>query len=122
MGYDEIVRLLIKNRANMYPINHMGTSLMHTAASEGHEKTVVTLAERMSAGCINSRDHWGDTPMHVAASNGHVAVLKALFHLGANVNSIRKDGSSPLSLAVAIGSPATVSTLLDLGAQVRPLD
>ncbi|PWW79109.1 ankyrin, partial [Tuber magnatum] len=107
-----VVRLLIGKGANMYPIDHMGATLMHTAAQEGHEETVLALAERMGQGCINSRNYWGDTPMHLAASNSHVAVVEILFRLGADINAVREDGASPLTLAVSMGSPGGYAELL----------
>ncbi|KAK5723175.1 hypothetical protein LTR17_013895 [Elasticomyces elasticus] len=107
-GRKAIVRLLIKNLANVNLMSPMGSALWG-ASSVGSEGTVRLLLEN-SADVNAYTEHHG-TALKVASEHGHVGIVSLLLDHGADVN-IGSCGFSALQMACATGHEAIVRALL----------
>ena len=85
------------------------------AASNGHTKTVVLLADY---GANMDRPHAenGVTAIGIAAYGGHDEIVQFLARRAADVNAKSNDGATPLMFAAGKCSVETVSALLAAGA------
>ena len=92
-----------------------GQTLMHWAASGGHEVVVNWLLSEKNVN-PDSKDSYDMTPLSYAVSEGHEAVVNLLLRKGANPNLKAESGRSPLSRAVVNGHETIVSLLLAKGA------
>ncbi|EOY29491.1 Ankyrin repeat family protein, putative [Theobroma cacao] len=76
------------------------TTVLHTAASQGHTEVVNFLLEKdSSVAAIASRN--GKTALHSAAKNGHLEIVKALLSKEPGIATrIDKNGQTALHMAV----------------------
>ena len=74
--YQEIVVLLLKNKADVTARDQSGSTPLHWAAFGGYKDVVALLLENKAE--INTRDNKGETPLHVAALEGNKDVVVLL--------------------------------------------
>lgn len=82
--------------------DHMGSTALHLAASEGHTDMVRKLLA-LGAGEIHlggGRKKYAKTPLHEAAMNGHADVCRLLVDFGLLVDCHTTRGRTPLMYAV----------------------
>ncbi|KAJ1455632.1 ankyrin repeat-containing domain protein, partial [Pelagophyceae sp. CCMP2097] len=83
-GHSEVVRVFIKNGADMNRATHTGRMPAFAAALLGHEVAFDIFLGAL--GCdANRPENDGWTAAHAAASKGHVAVLTSLLRAGCDV-------------------------------------
>lgn len=145
-GHVTIVDVLLKKKAFVNPLNHMGRTPLHLAAMSGHNKVLQLLLRHgaeakapdnigltalhfatwdghekvvqtlLSAGVGLTSDQWRRTPLHGAARNGHDFIVTILLNAKADVAMRDNYGRTALHLAAFQGQEATVRTLLQAGA------
>lgn len=84
-------------------------SAMLQGAAEGALGTLLDL--RDAGVSLNVTDDAGNTPLMQAVRAGHLGVVRALFHLGADINRRNQAGESGTSLAEAGGNPDMMATM-----------
>jgi ankyrin repeat protein len=81
----EVVQSLLENGADMTAKTSSGWTVLHWAASKGHETLVQTLLERGVD--VRARDNSGQTALHDAVLNGHKAIIALLIEYGEEVEA-----------------------------------
>ncbi|XP_052769568.1 ankyrin-3-like isoform X2 [Mya arenaria] len=113
----DIVRLLIKHKANINVSNEQKYTPLHVAAWNGHLETVRELLKFGAPHDIKTND--GNTPLGLAAHGCHLSVMKELLQLGCNVNNKDKDEDDPILYASYNGMTRGVELLLEHGANAN---
>jgi ankyrin repeat protein len=75
-GHAEVVRILLKNHADVKYVDRRGRNAVHLAAMRGHAKVCQVLIEY--GGHMFAGDMHGNTPLHLAALNNHYDVVDFL--------------------------------------------
>lgn len=112
-GHNDVVELLLTNKADVNATDDSGRTPLHLAVTNGNTDTVKLLLANQAK--INTRDIYGTTPLHYAADKGHLEVVKLLLSSGANVYVTNSVGETPLMMAAKIRNEnlsADVSKLL----------
>ena len=127
-GNTEVVRELIRNRADVNLANGMGQTPMWQAVRNGHAETVRALV-RAGTPC---RDGRGWSALVDAARRGHAEVVGVVVTEGRrqgqapgpgmDINTTNLIGETALMLGAANGDAYTVRTLLELSASVDAQD
>ncbi|KAK5688080.1 hypothetical protein LTS10_000058 [Elasticomyces elasticus] len=112
-GREAIVRLLIKNRANVHLVDGQGSALLGTWASAVGSEAIVRLLLENSVEVNASEGRFG-TALTNASQYGRVEIVSLLLDYGADVN-IGSGGMSALWLACHNGREAVVRALLAHG-------
>ena len=103
-----VINIIIEKRPSLSP--RKGQTLIHWAASHGHEVVINWL---LSNGVDpDSKDKKGRSPLSCAAENGHKTIIDLLLSNGVNPKSKDKKGRSPLSWAAENGHETIVDLLL----------
>lgn len=110
LGHTEMVKLLIKQGANVEAESFFGTPLILATTTE-----IAELLLEQGANVNTGRGHLNLTPLHLAVVKGRKMVEFLIEH-GANVNAISKEGTTPLSVATKTGNTEIAYLLLDAGA------
>ena len=102
-GNDGRIRGLVERGANPLSGTPHGETPMHVAASRGHLKPLIYLANH--GGSVNAKTKNGWTPLHHAARFGHLQAVKYLLHMGAipHIRTSDKGRKSPMEMAVDNG-------------------
>jgi ankyrin repeat protein len=79
--------------------NGAGRTLLHVAASHGHDELVQSLIARGSQ--VGAADPNGDTPLHLAAAAGHDGTVRTLLSAGASKTAQNKAGKTPADVATS---------------------
>ena len=131
---DELVVLLLENKAAAYPFNKDRKTALHLAAGQLRRKSVAALlavkpeVSASSAGVdvrgvdVNGLDASGRTPLMLAADNeGFVPdeVMQLLLNKGAQIDLQDPQGNTALIIAIKAGSMSGVEFLLSKGAAVN---
>ncbi len=103
------INIIVEKRPDLNP--RKGETLMHWAASGGHEAVVNMLLSNANLNA-DVKDKDNRTPLSYAAAIGHDIVVNLLFSKGADPDSKDKDNRTPLSYAASGGSEAMVNWLL----------
>lgn len=111
---DEIVMLLLDNRAKSYLRNPLGETALMLAAYFGRTRCVDILLKRGTD--IGEANRQGWTPLTYAAFAGHAEIVGQLLANGAAVNGVTTNGLTPLMLAARNGHIGVVYRLLAAGA------
>ena len=112
------ISIITEKRPSLSP--RKGQTLMHWAASDGHE-AVVDL--QLSKGADpDSKDKRNLSPLSWAAEKGHDIVVNLLLSKGAEVDSKDDYKRTPLSYAAGRGHEIIVNLLLSEGAEVDSKD
>ncbi|XP_078001486.1 uncharacterized protein LOC144453981 isoform X2 [Glandiceps talaboti] len=114
-GYPELVKFLIKNKADVEGRTKDGWTPLHYAAEEGLTEIVEILMKLMKD--INCTTKGGSTPLFLAAKDGHTQTVKTLNRAGASISLRKVRGEmSPLQIAAQNGHIVTVEYLVKNGA------
>ena len=114
----KIIRLMIKNKADLNAKGSYGYTPLMVAALTGNIEGVKLLVEA-GAGVDKSQKD-GQTPLWLAALNGHSDIVSFLAKKGANLNVVdENEKQTPLMLAADFGYLDTVKALLKAGADVN---
>ncbi|KAK5304595.1 hypothetical protein LTR99_003658 [Exophiala xenobiotica] len=108
----QIKFLLAKNCPHVNAADSTGKTVLHWAASNGHEDVVRTLLGHPSLD-INTRQE-GNTALHYAVSSGQKDIVGMLLgHPNLDLNQRNNDGKTALHSAVERGHEDVVRTLLE---------
>ena len=111
-----VVKLLLKNNANVDLQMNDGISALHIASEKGHDEVLKLLLENGAK--IDLQRNSGASALFIASQNGHVEVVKSLLKNGAKINLQKNDGASALYIASRRGHDEVVKLLLENGAKV----
>uniref|UniRef100_A0A8C5MBF1 Ankyrin repeat and SOCS box containing 3 n=1 Tax=Leptobrachium leishanense TaxID=445787 RepID=A0A8C5MBF1_9ANUR len=114
-GHEDVVKLLIKNKANVNgPHSYSGWNPLHQASMmERVDIMQILLESGVDKEC---EDDFGVTPLFIAAQYGKYDSLRMLILNGANVNCQAKDKATPLFIAAQEGHEKCAELLLSKGA------
>ena len=97
-GQIKLIKLLVRNGANVWVKNKMGINMMHVAAQGDQAFSLTYFREKGIS--INSTDDEGSTPLHWACFAGSDTASYYLQSWGSKVNAQDTVGNTPLHLAV----------------------
>ncbi|KAI8498541.1 hypothetical protein Bbelb_237430 [Branchiostoma belcheri] len=109
-GRDEVVKLLIKNQADLNVTNGFGVTGLHVACRQGHDKVVELLIKNQAD--LNVTNGAGDTGLHVACRGGHDEVAELLIENQADLNLANGNGDTGLHAACRGGHVKVVELLI----------
>ena len=113
--YDESIKFLLQERADIKSNARNGETLLSYAAQSGHEDVVELLLSTNKIN-VDARNKRGRTPLSLAASSGHEPTVKLLLATGkVDIDSRDNNGWTPLSLAAYHGYESVVRLLLATG-------
>lgn len=115
-GNKEMVRLLLKNRADVARQDSDGNSALHVAAGLGRDDLVSMLLDHVAS--VDMVNYLGQTPLFMAVQSGCEAVVIVLLDGGADIHIKDSIGNSPLHQAVHRESIPIATLLLARGANV----
>src|SRR6202040_936605 len=116
-GHIELVKLLLKNGADVNAENLNGeTALMRAAENDRAAAVKILLAHHANG---NAGDIINCTPLMRAAYRGHVDVVKELLAHGADANARNAFGNTAATLAARNGH-STVENMLRKADPVQP--
>ena len=84
-----MVEILLARGASFLDKDDDGLSMLHCAASEGHQ-AVVNIILSHAPWLANEQSWSGWSPLHSAAVMGHSQVVSLLLHNGANARSVEQ--------------------------------
>lgn len=107
-GYTEIVRLLLRRKADPNFVNKDNRAPLHGAVSRGHRDVAIILLDAGADPDPLDGERW--TPLHRATTQGMVKVVDTLLKHGADVN--RRTPAKDTALHMAVAYPEMVRKLL----------
>ncbi|MGC2049553.1 MAG: ankyrin repeat domain-containing protein [Gallionella sp.] len=113
-GHDDVIKVLIKHRANVHASDLLGNTALHWAADSGQTSSTKLLIEYHAE--IDAINNSGFTPLLQASKGRHLGVVLLLIDKGANLNATARDGSTALHKSAASGYNEIVRTLIYHGA------
>jgi Ankyrin repeats (3 copies)/Ankyrin repeats (many copies) len=108
-GHEAVVRLLLKQGADVKAEDEGGWTALHCAAESGHEAVVRLLLEQGVD--VKAKKENGWTALHGAAVCEHEAVVRLLLEQGADDKAEDKSGWTALHYAAESGNKAVVHLL-----------
>ena len=117
--YTPIVKLLIKENANIEATNNFGKTPLMIGAK--HENVTITQYLLEAGSCIDTRDYEGRTALTLAAmSNNNTEVLALLIMFGADLNVVDLSGKTPLMNSLHSNKKTLIiKFLIESGAQTK---
>ena len=110
-GYVDIVRTLVKHKANVNATTDSGDIPLTLAAINKHDNVVHALLS--DSGCpVDAKGQDGYTALHCSCRDGHVDIVRTLVNHKANVNATTDSGDIPLTLAAINKHDNVVHALL----------
>ena len=97
-GSVDMVKSLIKHKANVNARTDSGDTPLILAARNKHENVVHTLLSDSQCP-VDTKGQDGYTALHYSCRDGHVDMVRSLVKYKANVNAITDNGDTPLTLA-----------------------
>ena len=111
-GYNDVVELLLKSKANPNARSKDGATAIYFASENGHSVVVSTLLKSGADPNTCSKD--GITPIYIASRNGQFVTVSTLLKSGADPNVRRaSNGLSPLMIACGKGHIEVVKQLIE---------
>lgn len=117
---DTLVKLLLRQGADITAKNNLGYTALHWATISGHE-TVVQLLLEFKAD-IDEKDKDGYSALHWATRSGHERVIQLLLKHGAKIHAKSSYGYTALHRAAISGHETLVQLLLNSGADINEKD
>ncbi|CAF24338.1 ankyrin repeat domain-containing protein [Candidatus Protochlamydia amoebophila] len=114
----KIVKILLKNGANVAALDRYQYQPIHWAAKKGAYSVVKYLLDRIDRdnkkGLVNARGEYGRTPLHMSVFNGRVQTTQLLIEEGADINAqagLDEHLLTPLHYSVIQGNVKMVKIL-----------
>ncbi len=121
-GQTEVLKRLLKLRANIKVQSEGGSTLFHWAALGGKEKTMEWLLRQYGSdkkSIVNMHTtSKKETALHFAAGLGHKAVVQKLLVWRAKIDAENSDKVTPLMFAIFNRQKETIETLIKKGANL----
>lgn len=117
---EEIVDLLIKNRASPTSRDGLSRTPLHCAILRGTLPPMQTLID--AGASVNATDCYETSCLYYACNQVDISAAKILLDNGAEVNAICKVMRTPLIVAVLNGNLPLAVLLLDYGAKVDGIE
>jgi ankyrin repeat protein len=115
-----ILELLVARGASLQTKNHLGGSILQSAAYYGNVPTSEYLLEECSdLFSVKEQDDYGAQPLHYAALSGKLETVKFFLDRGARVDCKKDNGGTPLIVAASFGHLLVTRALLLHGANFR---
>lgn len=116
-GLVDLVKVLLKAKADVKLANNNGITALHLAAVTGSTEIAELLIEHGAD--VDVQDNRGETPLMAAVGEGYAGTARALLCAGANIEQKHADGSTAFLWAAALGHAEVVQLLLDFGADAK---
>jgi len=116
-GHEDVVRTLVKQRADVNHVTRTNSTPLRAACFEGRLDIVRFLCENKADFHIANK--YNNTCLMISAFKGHSSVVAYLLSAGADPNSKALCGASALHFAAEIGNVEIVRCLLDYGARME---
>ncbi|XP_067676346.1 serine/threonine-protein phosphatase 6 regulatory ankyrin repeat subunit A-like [Haliotis asinina] len=113
-GHTEVIRLLVKNGADLSLRDAHGDNILYHACFGGHVEVVKYVVSKNRVD-INSRGKDKKTPVMVAGERGHKDVVELLVKYGANLSFKDVHSNNILHLACRSGHVSVVEYVLSQG-------
>ena len=110
-GYVDIVRTLVKHKANVNAKTDSGHIPLTLAARNKHDNVVHALLSDSQCP-VDAKGYDGYTALHYSCRYGHVDIVRTLVKHKANVNAKTDSGHTPLTLAARNKHDNVVHALL----------
>ena len=107
-GHVDIVKILVKHKANLNARTDSGNTPLTLAARNKHDNVVHALL----SDSVDAKGQDGYTELHYSCRDGHVDIVKILVKYKANVNARTDSGDTPLTLAAKNKHDNVVHALL----------
>jgi ankyrin repeat protein len=98
-GHTEIVKLLLRNKADVNAKDKEGETPLLAALVNGHSDIGELLVNKGAKVDIKDKNGW--TPLHFAASLGNEDLVRLLVEKGLDSKAKTSEGKTPLDLAIA---------------------
>ena len=95
---DEVLKVLIRNGADVNVVDDENSTSLHIALREGHVDVAKVLIRNGAE--VNAVNENKMTALHFAAHIGHVDVMKVLIQNGVDVNAVDDEKSTALYTAI----------------------
>ena len=118
-GDDEVVRILLANKADPNLAGDDGQLPLNCALAHQNNATEMLLAAGASSTAV---DGSGRSPIQTAGWYGNEAAIKLLAKQSVNLSATTQSGSTALHFAAWQGHKAAAETLIDLGVAVDVAD
>ena len=120
-GHVDIVRTLVKHKANVNARTDSGDTPLTLAALNKHDNVVHALLSDSQC-LVDAKGQGGYTALHVSCIYGHVDIVRTLVKHKANVNARTDSGDTPLTLAALNKHDNVVHALSDYNCEVLAKD
>lgn len=111
-GFEHIVKLLIKNGANVNKKNSYRENALIKAVNGGHKNIVILLIKNKAK--INTKNSLEQTPLIIAVKRGDLCISKVLLDNNANIHDKDNYGKTALDYAKELGHYNLVELLTPL--------
>lgn len=113
-GYIELVKSLLRLKADPNVTNRRNQTPLHFAVERGYKEIISCLIAHGAQ--IDPRENEGDTPLSWAAYTGQTDIVLQLCDFGAEINATNFDGNTSLHWSAYKGHVDIVETLIYKGA------
>ena len=120
-GHVDIVRTLVKHKANVNARTDSGDTPLTLAARHKHDNVVHALLSDFQC-LVDANGQDGYTALHCSCRYGHVDIVRTLVKHKANVNARTDSGDTPLTLAAISKHDNVVHALSDYNCEVYAKD
>ncbi|EGZ74506.1 ankyrin, partial [Neurospora tetrasperma FGSC 2509] len=123
IGSEDLVRLLLEERADPSLESNSGQIALDYASLYGHDGNTSVVELLLDNGVdINAVDQYKNTALHFAAFGDRVNMAKLLVMRNARLDCPDNGGFTPLMDAARTGSLSSMKVLIDAGANLEALN
>lgn len=119
-GYDDVIKFLIEEKADMDTPNDEGQSAMRIACNKVQPEIVELFLKNGANPNAVFVDGW--TLLTDACFRGNITIVELLLTADANVNLANKNGDTPLTASVVFGHLQVMKLLVEKGATLNTSD